>query len=60
MAEALWGPFCLGHGRRADIGLPTTAPPQYRNRADGGLPPPTRAHKPSITYKFSFLNKMIC
>lgn len=60
MTEALWGPFCLGHGGRDDVGLPTTPHPQHRSRADGWLPPPTRALKPSITYKFSFLNKMIC
>ena len=61
MTEALRGPFCLGHGGEGSHMAAHHRPlPQHRSRADGWLPPPTRALKPSITYKFSFLNKMIC
>ena len=49
MAEALWGPFCLGHGRRADIGLPTTAPPSTETGLMAGfLPLPELSSHPSL------------
>ena len=50
MTEALRGPFCLGHGGRDHIGLPTTAPSPSTEAGlmAGFLPPPELSSHPSL------------